>query len=354
MSVHILDAMSREGFEEVLAFHDGPSGLRGFLAIHDTSAGPAFGGLRRFEYANERAALLDCLRLARAMTHKCALAGLPAGGGKLVLFDREGARLPALYARVGELIERQAGRFQAGPDVGTSARELAWVAQHTRYVTQPDPEGAGALAEATAAGVFGGMAAALRQLDGAESWSERTIVIQGLGEVGCALAQRLVAAGARVLATDLDGERLARLARELGLEPLADSSEFDQPCDVFAPCAMGGILHDLSLKRLRARIVAGAANNQLARAAHGQRLHAQGILYVPDFVLNAGALIRGALYQLEGRSEPLAAIEARIGTSCAAVLAEAAEARQAPQRVALRRAEAVLAQRRSARKAERG
>ena len=346
MGVHILDAMAREGFEEVVALHDRGSGLRGFLAIHNSSAGPAFGGIRRWAYADEDQALRDCLRLARAMTHKCALADLPAGGAKLVLLDRPDLDLASAYRFLGDFVEGLHGRFYTGPDVGTKERELGWLAARTRYATDPGPDGPGELVESTCAGVFAGIAAALRHLDGEEDWPRRTIVVQGLGGVGRGLAKRLVERGARVLAAEIDGDLAEEIARELGLGLLDPATEYDQPCDVFAPCALGGILHDLTLARLRCRIVSGGANNVLARAVHGERLHELGILYAPDIAVTSGALIRGALFHLEGRCEPVEAIGARVGAALTAILERARDEEAPPARVALDEAEERIARRR--------
>jgi leucine dehydrogenase len=346
MGIHILDAMAREGFEEVLAIHDRPSRLRGFLGIHDSSGGPAFGGIRRWAYSDEDQALRDCLRLSRAMTHKCALAGLPAGGAKLVVLDRSDLRVDDAYRAIGDLVERLGGRVYTGPDVGTGDRELACVSARTRYATDPGPLGPGQLAEATCEGVFAGIAAALRHVDGEEDWSRRTIVVQGLGEVGRGLVQRLATRGARVLASEIDADRAARVAAEHKIELVDPATEFDQPCDVFAPCALGGILHDLTIARLRCRIVAGGANNVLARMLHGDRLHERGILFAPDVLVNSGALIRGALFHLEGRREPIEAIGARIGAKVAGVLERARERALPPARLAIEEAEEEIDRRR--------
>jgi len=335
MATHLLEAMSREGFEEVIALHDRRSGLRAFLAIHDSTQGPAFGGLRRWSYLDEDQALRDCLRLSRAMTYKCALAGLPAGGAKLVILDRPELDIAACYRAIGNFVERLGGRFYTGPDVGTDAEELAFVAEQTRFVTRPDEQGPGLLAESTCAGVFAGVGASLRHLDGEEDWSNRTIVVQGLGAVGRGLARLLLEAGARVRASELDPDKAERVARDLELELVDPASEYDQPCDVFAPCALGGILHDLTLTRLRCRIVAGGANNVLVRSLHGERLHEHGVLYAPDFAINSGALIRGALFHLEGRRASVEAIGARIGEVLGQILARARAEGRAPVRVAL-------------------
>ncbi|MDZ4773197.1 MAG: Glu/Leu/Phe/Val dehydrogenase dimerization domain-containing protein [Planctomycetota bacterium] len=347
MGNHILEAMAREGFEEVTAIHDRDSNLRGFLGLHDTSVGPAIGGIRRWSYLDEDRALRDCLRLSRAMSHKCAIAGLQAGGGKLVVIDRPDLEVEAAYRAIGSFVERLRGRFYTGPDVGTSAKELACVAEKTRYVTDPGPDGPGELAEATAEGVFRSMEAALRHLDGDVDWKKRSVVVQGLGEVGRGLARRLVEQGARVRAAEIDPDRALQVHEELEIELIDPSSEFDVACDILAPCALGGILHDLTLTRLRCRIVAGAANNVLARAAHADRLHEMGIFYAPDFVINAGALIRGALFHLEGRLEPVAAIGTRIEKTALGLFERARERNLVPARLAVIEAEDEIERRRS-------
>jgi leucine dehydrogenase len=346
MPIEFLDSLARQGFEQVTALHDRTSGLRAFLAVHDTSAGPAFGGIRFWTYPREDDALRDCMRLARAMTAKCVLAGLPAGGAKIVVLDRVDLDRPAAFRFLGQAIERMGGLVYTGPDVGTGAEELAWVASQTRFVTPPGPEGPGMLAESTCAGVLAGMAEALRHLDGEEAWPRRTIVVQGLGEVGSRVAAELAQRGARVLAAELDTERAERVCGELGLERLDPTRHLAPPCDIFAPCALGGILHDLSVVRLRCRVVAGAANNVLASPVHGRALHERGILYVPDFLINAGALIRGARFHLDGVREDVARIGARIGVAVGEVLELAAERSAPPVEVALREAESRLERRR--------
>jgi leucine dehydrogenase len=339
MPIHLLDAMAREGFEEVIALNDRRSGLRAFLAIHDTCRGPAFGGIRRWTYRDERDALIDCLRLSRAMTHKCALMDLRAGGAKMVLLDADWIDRAGAYRYVGEVVDRLGGRFYTGPDVGTGPDELACVAEKTRFVTNPGPAGPGELGASTADGVFRGIEAALMQLDGEVDWAARRFVVQGLGEVGGRLAARLSGLGAKVLATDVDEERADLYAKDYDIEMLEPATELDVPCDVFVPCALGGILHDLSIERLRCRAVAGGANNVLAKPLHGDLLHDRGIMYVPDFVLNSGALIRGTIFHLEGRREPVDAIGQRIGSVVARVLDHAASEDRPPARVAIQEAE---------------
>jgi len=343
MSVHLLDAMRREGFEEVVALSDPDSGLRAFLGIHDTARGPAFGGIRRWAYRNEHQALGDCLRLARAMSHKCALLDLPGGGAKVVFLDGEVSDREAAYRALGRAVERMAGRYYTGPDVGTGERELAWVASETRYATDPGPDGPGELGAATAEGVFRGMEACLEHLDGEVDWGRRRVVIQGLGDVGVRLARLLVEQGAEVRAAEIDPERASAALEQLDIELLEAGTELSQPCDVFAPCAMGGVLHDLSLERLDCRVIAGSANNVLVRSLHGERLAARDVLYAPDVVLTAGALIRGVLFHLEGRREPVPAIGERNGKKLAELLSAASEEGLPPFVYAVREAKARVA-----------
>jgi leucine dehydrogenase len=339
MAVRILDAMAAQGFEEVQAIHDPASGLRALLAIHDTSIGPAFGGIRRHVYRDETEALNDCLRLARAMSHKCALAEVPGGGAKTVLLDDPETDAAAGYRALGDRIQAMRGRYYAGPDLGTSWRELEWVAERTSYVTRPGDDGPGDLAGATAAGVFAGMEAALVQLDGEVDWPARRVVVQGLGKVGVGVARRVLERGGHVAAVELKEDRAHAVAAEFDVELLDAGDEFDVPCDVFSPCALGGILHDLTIPRLQARSVAGGANNVLARSRHAQSLHERGVLLVPDVVINAGAVIRGASFHLTGQAADNTEIGSRIGAAAADILRRAADEDLAPSIVAIQEAE---------------
>ena len=339
MNFDALETWQREGFEQLTAFRDPRSGARGVLALHSTQLGPAFGGIRRWSYSDLSAAARDALRLARAMTHKCALADLPAGGGKIVLLDTPGVPLEAQYEHVGDLVQGLNGRYFAGPDVGAGEAELAAVRRRTSWVTDPGPDGPGELAAATATGVVHGIAAALEFLDGAADWPRRTIVVQGLGEVGARVAAQLRERGVRVLAADVDAVRAARVAAEVGLELIDSTAQLDTPCDVFAPCALGGILHDVTLVRARCRVLAGSANNVLAAPEHGDRLHARGVLFVPDIAISSGALIRGATFALSGARTPLEEIGARVAAVVRSVLASAAARGEPPARFAEREAE---------------
>jgi leucine dehydrogenase len=339
MEQNLFDRMAQEGFERVVALQDRRSGLRGFIVLHDTVAGPAFGGVRRRAYRDEAEALADCMRLARSMTWKCAMLDLPAGGAKTCLMDSAAVEWESAYEALGRAVEELGGKYYTGPDIGTSERELEWLSRTTTRVTRPGPDGPMELSEATAEGVFQGMVEALRSLDGEEDWPARRVVLQGLGEVGSRVARRLSEAGAKVIASEVREERALEVARELELELVNPRAEFDEPCDIFAPCALGGILHDITLARLRCRVIAGAANNVLARLDSGDDLHERGILYVPDILVSSGALLRGAVFHLEGTRLPVDVIGKRIGAAVREVLRVANEVGDAPIRVAMREAE---------------
>ncbi len=300
--------------EQVQLIQEPSIGLYAVLAIHDTRGGPAFGGIRRLAYRSIGEAIRDALRLSEAMTQKCLMARVPGGGGKGVVVDHPGLDLTAAYRLIGRYVENLGGRFYTGPDVGTGDAELLLLRDSTRFVTVPGSEGPGDLAAATARGVLAGLHAVLSFLERSDSLSaefaEHTFAVQGLGSVGYLVAQALAQAGAQVTAADPISERAARARDELGIEVIHDGDLFDLPCDVFVPCALGGILHDLTIERLRCRAVAGSANNLLASPEHAASLASRGILVAPDYVINSGALILGANFHLTGGREHGAAIDA--------------------------------------------
>jgi leucine dehydrogenase len=266
------------------------AGYRAIIAIHSSRLGPAVGGTRLWRYASPDAALTDALRLARGMSYKNAVAGLPMGGGKSVIMaDGGAASREQLFVAHGRFVESLNGRYITAEDVGTSHRDMAIVKRETRHVAglrDPSP--------VTAHGVFRALLAAARHHWGSEDLTGRTVALQGCGNVGSALARALAAAGARLVVSDVDSEAGRRCAAETGASRVAPDAIYDVPVDVFAPCALGGILDDRTIPRLRCAIVVGAANNQLAVPADADRLAARDILYVPDYVANAGGVIDGA------------------------------------------------------------
>lgn len=322
-------------FEQIQVLKDPEIEFLGFIAIHDTRRGPAFGGIRRWSYKSPDEALRDCLRLAQAMTLKCAIHHLPGGGGKAVILQQPGLDRQAAYRLLGRYVQHMGGRFYTGPDVGTEAGDLEAVASATRYVAQPGPDGPGNLAEPTALGVFAGIRAVAARLGATDATDLEglTVAVQGLGEVGQRVARMLHASGARLVLADVQEERARDLGRELDAE-VVDAREVRRtPCDIYSPCAMGGVIHAKSLPMLQARAVAGAANNVLSAPEHGQELHRRGILYAPDFVINSGALVHGALFHLEGQPPPPERIE-RIGELVGEILDRSAAEHRPPEQLA--------------------
>ncbi|ROR32786.1 Glu/Leu/Phe/Val dehydrogenase dimerization domain-containing protein [Inmirania thermothiophila] len=309
-------SMEEGGHEALHLFRDGGCGLRAVIAIHSTLLGPALGGVRMWPYPDESAAVEDALRLARAMTFKAALAGLDFGGGKAVILgEPHRDRSEALMRAFGRCVESLGGRYIAAEDVGTGPEDMAWIAAETRHVTGLPPErgGSGDPSPVTALGVLHGIRACLRHRLGHERVGLVRYALQGLGHVGWALAHLLRAEGATVVATDLDRARLERATAELGVIPAEPDEILDTDAEVFVPCALGGVLDEAAAGRLRAVIVAGSANNPLADDAVAELLARRGILYAPDYAINAGGLIHVAVALAGGRPEHARARAAAIG-----------------------------------------
>lgn len=281
-------------FERILILRDPPSGLRAIIALHSTRRGPAFGGIRRRTYPDDLAALDDALRLAAAMTDKCARAGLPAGGGKTVVLDHPDLDIPAAYAALGEAIESLAGTYYAGPDVGTGAPELNAARPHTRYLNLPN-NNAGA---ATAQGVLAALRGTLPFLD-ATQMKGLHVVVQGAGDVGLRVLQGLLEQGAHVSVAEPQEARL-QLAVQAGAHAMDVEQATHTPCDLFVPCALGGVLTKAVAQRIPTRAICGSANNIVAHDAAPAILRDRGVLLVPDVVSSAGAVIEGVLSILEG------------------------------------------------------
>ena len=300
--------------EGVHLFRDAQAGLTAIIAIHSTHLGPAAGGARFWHYPDRADAVTDALRLSRGMSYKNAMAGLPMGGGKgVILADADRAKSPALLAAFGRAIESLGGRYVTAEDVGMSDADMQAIAGATRHVSGlPVGEGhaGGDPGPSTATGVFLGVKAAIRRALGKDSTRGVHVAIQGVGSVGGGLARLLAAEGARLTLADVDEGRARRLAEALGAEVVAPDAVLGLAADVVSPCALGAILTAESIAALQAPIVAGGANNQLATAAEGAALHARGILYAPDYVINAGGIINVSLEYL-GHGDR-AEVEARV------------------------------------------
>ncbi len=288
----VFRSMQEFGHEQVVVSHEPTSGYLGIIAIHDTTLGPALGGTRFWQYDNFDEALTDALRLARGMTYKAAVAGLNLGGGKAVIVgDNQRTDREILFRAHGRFVESLGGRYITAEDVGTSPADMEFVRRETDHVAglqglsgDPSP--------VTGYGVYMGMRAAAKHRWGSESLEGKTVAVQGAGKVAYYLCQHLQEEGARIIVTDIDEGKVAFLVEHLGATAVAPEAIYDQPADIFAPCALGAIINDDTLKRLRVEIIAGGANNQLEDPdRHGPLLEERGLTYAPDFVINSGGLI---------------------------------------------------------------
>jgi len=286
-----------DGYEQVVRADDAASGLRAIICVHDTTLGPALGGLRMWPYPSDEAALDDVKRLAKGMTYKSAVAQTGLGGGKAVIIGDPSIKSEDLYLAMGRFIESLGGSYITAEDVNTSMDDLAIVRRATTHVTGHARElgGCGDPSPFTAYGVFLGIGTALQRVHDTPNLRGRSVAIQGVGSVGSALARRLAEAGAKVFVADRNAGRVAALEAEIGAEPVAEDAIFDLDVDIFAPCALGGVINGETIPRLRCRAVAGAANNALREENHGHELRARGILYAPDYVINGGGIIHIAV-----------------------------------------------------------
>ena len=288
---------------EIVHFvRDRDSGLTAIIAIHSTHLGPAAGGTRFWHYAEPKAAMRDALRLSRGMSYKNAMAGLPIGGGKaVILADADGTKTEAMLAAFGKAVAGLGGRYVTAEDVGISPADMELVAQYTQHVSGlPVEEGdaGGDPGPFTAMGIFHGIKAAVAHKLGRDDLDGVHVALQGTGSVGGGVARLLAKEGARLTVADIDTGRAKSLAKEVGGEAVAADAIMSTQCDVFSPNALGAILDEEGIARLDCSIVAGGANNQLARPEHGKLLADRGILYAPDYVINAGGIISVCLEYL--------------------------------------------------------
>jgi leucine dehydrogenase len=330
--------------EAVHVFRDARAGLTALVAVHSTYLGPAGGGTRFWHYPEPDAAITDALRLSRGMSYKNAMAGLAMGGGKaVILADANRTKTPELIAAFAKAVDSLAGQYVTAQDVGISQQDII---KGTRFVSGLPPksgEAGGDPGPSTALGVFLGVKAAVQRALGKADLADVHVAIQGVGSVGGGLARHLAAAGARLTLADQDAARAQALSAELGAHHVAADAIMQVAADVFSPCALGAILNDETIPLLNVPIVAGAANNQLARPEHGAALQARGILYAPDYVINAGGIINVALEYLEGADR--AAVDAkiaRIPDRLNAVWDESAATGDHPAKVADRMAQKLI------------
>ncbi len=295
-----------DGHEQVVFGYDAATGLRALIAVHSTVLGPAAGGCRMWPYASAAEALTDALRLSRGMSYKNAMAELPLGGGKAVILgDSRKDKTPERLRAFGKLVDSLGGRYVTAEDVGTSTADMEQVACATRFVSglpRKTGEVGGDPGPKTAFGVYLGIKAAVRFQLGRDLEGV-TVAVQGLGGVGQPLCRLLAGDGVRLKVADARADAAQRIREELGAEVVAAEAIASEAADVFAPCALGAVLNSRSIPLLRARVVAGAANNQLAREEDGAALMSAGILYAPDYVINAGGIINVSHEYRGGASE---------------------------------------------------
>jgi Glutamate dehydrogenase/leucine dehydrogenase len=335
-----------DGHEHVAFRFDADSGLRAIIAIHNTRLGHALGGCRMWPYADEAEAITDVLRLSRGMTYKAALAGLPQGGGKSVIIgDPRHQKSPELLRAMGRFVDSLGGLYLVAEDSGTSVEDMRLMARETRHVSGIASSGAadgrtGDPSPATAQGVFIGLRAAVAFALGRDDLTGLKVAIQGVGSVGYRLARHLHQAGARLWVGDLHAPAVARCVADFGAEAVAVEDIHRLPVDVFAPCALGAVINDRTVDAIQARVIAGAANNQLARPVHDRRLAERGILYCPDYVINAGGIID---IHYEGPTYDAAVVQAhlqRIGDTLTEIFTEARRSGRPTGEIADRLAEA--------------
>lgn len=301
-----MDVFSAPDFnahEQVVFAYDAATGLKAMIAVHSTRLGPALGGCRMWNYASEAEALTDVLRLSRGMSYKSALADMPLGGGKsVILGDSRSQKTPALMQAMGQAVDRLGGRYIVAEDVGTSTADMTAIHSQTRYVVGLTPEmgGSGDPSPATAWGCFLGLKQAVRHQLKTDDLKGLRVAVQGLGNVGFHLARLLHEAGAKLIVSDIRTDSVARAVEEFGAIVVPTEAIFGVEAEVFAPCALGAILNDTTIPQLKAKIIAGSANNQLAEARHGAVLFDKGILYCPDYAINAGGVINVGYEYISG------------------------------------------------------
>jgi leucine dehydrogenase len=295
--MEIFKYLEQYDYEQVVFCQDKQSGLKAIIAIHDTTLGPALGGTRMWTYESEEAAIIDALRLAKGMTYKNAAAGLNLGGGKTVIIgDPRKDKSEELFRAFGRYIQGLNGRYITAEDVGTTVADMDLIHEETDYVTGISPAfgSSGNPSPVTAYGVYRGMKAAAKEAFGTDSLEGKVIAIQGVGNVAYTLCQYLHEEGAQLIVTDINKEAVQRAVEDFGARAVDPNEIYGVECDIYAPCALGATINDDTIPQLKAKVIAGSANNQLKDTRHGDIIHEMGIVYAPDYVINAGGVINVA------------------------------------------------------------
>ena len=287
----LFDTLAEMGHEQLVMCSDPSAGYRGILAVHSTKLGPALGGTRFWQYATDEEAITDALRLSRGMTYKNAVAGLHLGGGKsIIIGDNKTKDREKIFRAHGRFVETLGGRYITAEDVGTSTKDMDYVHMETGHVAGLAGK-SGDPSPVTAHGVFRAVQASANQKWGSDSLEGKTVSIMGCGSVGTYLAKELHEAGAKLIVSDIDSAKAATVSKMTGATIVEGDAIFSADADIFSPCALGGIINDTTIPKLKVQVVAGGANNQLLEERHGDELERRGILYAPDYVANAGGVI---------------------------------------------------------------
>ncbi|HEX7595910.1 MAG TPA: Glu/Leu/Phe/Val dehydrogenase [Gemmatimonadaceae bacterium] len=287
----LFDTLAEMGHEEIVMCSDPSIGYKGILAVHSTKLGPALGGTRFWQYETDEEAITDALRLSRGMTYKNAVAGLHLGGGKsIIIGDNKTKDREKIFRAHGRFVETLGGRYITAEDVGTSTKDMSYVQLETKHVAGLAGK-SGDPSPVTAHGVFRAVEASANRKWGSDSLKGKTVAVQGCGSVGSYLAGELHKAGAKLIVSDIDAAKTARVEKATGAKVVQGDAIFSADADIFSPCALGGIINDKTIPKLKVQIVAGGANNQLLEERHGDELQRRGILYAPDYVANAGGVI---------------------------------------------------------------
>jgi len=342
-----------EGYQRVAVARDPQSGLHALIAVHDTTLGPALGGMRMWTYASEQDALTDVLRLSKGMTYKSAIANTGLGGGKSVIIgDPKQLKSEQLFLAMGRFIDAFEGHYITAEDVNIDVEDLEIVRRTTRHVSglSRNDGGSGNPSPYTAYGVFLGLRAACEHKFGTADLSGRTVAVQGVGAVGSELVRRLVKSGAKVTVSDQRSERVSKMVELYGVQSASDQEIYGVDAEVFAPCALGAVINDQTLKQLKCKVIAGGANNVLHESRHGQILFDRGILYAPDYVINAGGIINVSVEFIDGGYDEKVALQhiERIPEALKEIWAISAHKKIPSSQAADRFAEQIIADARSA------
>lgn len=295
--MEIFTYMEKYDYEQLVFCQDKNSGLKAIIAIHDTTLGPALGGTRMWTYKTEAEAIEDALRLAKGMTYKNAAAGLNLGGGKTVIIgDPKKDKSPDLFRAFGRYIQSLNGRYITAEDVGTTVDDMDLIHMETDFVTGISPEfgSSGNPSPVTALGIYKGMKAAAMEAFGSDSLEGKTVAVQGVGNVAYTLCEHLHAEGANLIVADINKDAVNRAVQAFGAKTVDPDDIYGVDCDIYAPCALGATINDETIPQLKAKVIAGSANNQLKRTEHGDIIHEKGIVYAPDYVINSGGVINVA------------------------------------------------------------